>query len=168
MKKRLQSIYLILIAGVLFIAGVFLDGIQQYLAESVFNLSASNVILFNKISDYIFSLIAVTTWFAILFRYLPDGRPTWKVSLIGAAITSLFFNIGKLLLHVLLNYKNIDAIYRTSASVVLLLLFVFYSSLILYFGAAFTKLYAERKHLSIKPLSNASHYKLTQIKEIMA
>ena len=165
LKKRLQSIYLILIAGILFIAGVALDGIQQYLAESIFNLSVSNIILFNKIADYIFSLVAVTTWFAILFRYLPDGRPSWKVSLFGGAITSLFFNIGKLLLHTLLNYKNIDAIYRTSASVVLLLLFVFYSSLILYFGAAFTKLYAERKHSTIKPLPNASHYQLTHIKE---
>jgi Predicted membrane protein len=163
LKKRLQSIYLILIAGILFITGVALDGIQQYLAESVFSLSASNIIIFNKIADYLFSLVAVTIWFAILFRYLPDGRPAWKVALFGGAITSLFFNIGKLILHVLLNYQNIDAIYRASASVVLLLLFVFYSSLILYFGATLTKLFAEKKHLNIKPLSNASHYKLTHI-----
>lgn len=168
LKKRLQSVYLILIAGVLFIAGVALDGIQQYLAGTFFNLSADNTFIFNKIADYIFSLLAVTIWFAILFRYLPDGRPTWKVAFVGSALTSLLFNIGKIILHLLLNYKNIDAIYRTSASVVLLLLFVFYSSLILYFGAAFTKLYAERKHLNIKPLSNASHYKLTHIKELMA
>ena len=166
LKKRLQSIYLILIAGVLFIAGVALDGIQQYLAESVFNLSAQHIVLFNKIVDYIFSLLAVTVWFAILFRYLPDGRPKWRVALFGGALTSLFFNIGKLILHVLLNYQNIDAIYRTSASVVLLLLFVFYSSLILYFGAVFTKLYAERKHLTIKPLANASHYRLTHVNEV--
>jgi membrane protein len=166
LKKRLQSIYLILIAGVLFIAGVALDGIQQYLAETVFNLSAQHIVLFNKVADYIFSLLAVTIWFTILFRYLPDGRPFWRVALFGGALTSLFFNIGKLILHVLLNYQNIDAIYRTSASVVLLLLFVFYSSLILYFGAVFTKLYAERKHFTIKPLANASHYRLTHVSEV--
>ena len=166
LKRRFQSIYLILIAGVLFIAGVALDGIQEYLAESVFNLSAEHIVIFNKIVDYIFSLFAVTIWFTILFRYLPDGRPSWKVALYGGALTSLFFNIGKLILHVLLNYKNIDAIYRTSASVVLLLLFVFYSSLILYFGAVFTKLYAEKKHLTIKPLANASHYRLTHVNEV--
>ena len=166
MRKRLETIYLILIAGVLFIIGIFTDGIQQLIIDNIFHFSSANAKVFNNIADYIFSVIAVTVWFTILFRYLPDARPGWRVAFAGGALTSVLFTIGKLILHALLNYQNVDAIYRTSASIVLLLLFVFYSSLILYFGAAFTNHYAEKHQLPIRPTKNASHYRLAEVKEV--
>jgi membrane protein len=72
------------------------------------------------------------------------------------------FAIGKFILHWLLTYSNINTLYGTSASIVLLLLFVFYSSLILYYGAAFTKIWGIYKDEPIRPLPHATHYRLVE------
>ena len=98
----------------------------------------------------------------MVFRYLPDGRPEWKIAFAGAFLTALLFTIGKVILHWLLTYSNINTLYGTSASIVLLLLFVFYSSLILYYGAAFTKVWAIHKQNPIRPLPHAIHYRLVE------
>ncbi len=84
----------------------------------------------------------VTLWFAVVFFLLPDGRPRWKILLTGALVTSILFNISKLILRWLLTYSNINSIYGASASMVLLLLFVFYVALIFYYGASFANVWA--------------------------
>jgi membrane protein len=103
-----------------------------------------------------------TVWFAMVFRYLPDARPDWKIAFAGSFLTGLLFAIGKIILHWLLNYSNINTFYGTSASIVLLLLFVFYTSLILYYGAAFTKVWGIYKNKPIRPLPHAIHYRLVE------
>jgi membrane protein len=82
----------------------------------------------------------------------------------GGFVTSILFTLGKIILHWLLTYSNINTLYGTSASIVLLLLFVFYSSLILYYGAAFTKVWGIHKGTPILPLPYAMHYRLIETK----
>jgi membrane protein len=77
-------------------------------------------------------------WFLFIFRYLTSRRPAWNIAWWGALFTGFLFSVGKIILHLLLTYNNINNIYGTSASIVLLLLFVFYAALIMYYGAAFT------------------------------
>jgi membrane protein len=101
----------------------------------------------------------------LLFRFLPDARPSWNVAFVGAFVTSLLFNLGKFILRWLLIRSNLGTVYGASGSVILLLLFVFYSSLILYYGAAFTKVWATKKGQPIKPLHGAVHYQLSPIDE---
>ncbi|MBC7868272.1 MAG: YihY/virulence factor BrkB family protein, partial [Gloeobacteraceae cyanobacterium ES-bin-316] len=84
-------------------------------------------------------------WLLFIFRYLSHARPAWRIAWAGALFTSLLFSLGNIVLHFLLSYNNINSIYGASASVVLLLLFLFYSSMILYYGAAFTKAWAAYK-----------------------
>lgn len=157
---RVQALLVILVAGVLFVVGLVFEGIQAFIGKELLELSSLLSLYFNGIFNYIVPVVIVTLWFAVLLRYLPDGRPTWKIALTGGFLTSLLFNAGKLLLHVLLNYSNINTLYGTSASLVLLLLFVFYSSLILYYGAAFTKVWASYKKSPIKLLHQAVHYRI--------
>jgi membrane protein len=104
-------------------------------------------------------------WFAIVFRVLPDGRPSWKVAFAGALFTSILFNIGKLVLNQVLRFSNIHQVYGASGSIVLVLLFVFYSSLILYYGAAFTKTWGSYHDNPIVPRPYAMFYKLSAIDE---
>src|SRR4029079_2621674 len=106
----------------------------------------------------ILSISIVWIWFTMLFRYLPDGQPQWKVAFAGGVLTSILFNIGKVILTSLLPNSNIGEVYGTSASIVLLLLFVFYSSLIFYYGAAFTKVWSVHQRQPIEPMYNASLY----------
>lgn len=161
-RTRAQAVWVILVAGLLFVFGILAEGLQSFVGKHIFEVSPLFSFYFNSFVSHIVSVIIVTVWFAIMFRFLPDGRPEWKVAFAGALLTGLLFTLGKFILHWLLTYSNINTLYGTSASIVLLLLFVFYSSLILYFGAAFTKVWGIYHGRPIKPLPHAMHYKLVE------
>ena len=71
------------------------------------------------------SVLVVTAWFTMLFKFLPDGRPSWKTAITGGLFTGLLFTIGKILLRWLLTYSNMQTIYGASTSSVLLLCLFF-------------------------------------------
>jgi membrane protein len=160
--SRLQSIGVILVAGILFMIGLLAEGMQAFIGKYIFEISPVLSMFFNSALNYIISIIVETVWFTIVFRYLPDGRPEWRVAFVGGFLTALLFTVGKIILHWLLTYSNITTLYGTSASIVLLLLFVFYSSLILYYGAAFTKIWGVSRDQPIRPLPHAMHYRLIE------
>jgi membrane protein len=162
MLSRLISIAIIIIAGVLFVISLLGEGLQAYLGKYVFEVSPVLSFYFKSTLNYLTSIIIVTMWFSILFRYLPDGRPGWKVSFAGGFLTAILFTIGKLILHWMLSYSNINTVYGTSAAIVLLLLFVFYTALILYYGASFTKCWGINTDRPIRPLHHAMHYRIME------
>lgn len=162
-ENRLISVLLILGTGVLFITGLLVEGAQVFIGKYISQLSPTFAFYFNSALNYLVTLIIVTIWFTVLFRFLPDGKPTWKIAASGGFITSLLFNIGKYILQWLLTYSSINTIYGASGSIVLLLLFVFYSSFTLYYGAAFTKEWGIHQQQPIQPLPHAKHYQLAEI-----
>ncbi len=159
--NRAKSFALILFTGLLFLASLMAESLQLLFGKYVGELIPSFGFLFNSVLSILISLLTVWAWFTVLFRYIPDGRPTWKVAICGALLTSLLFNMGKYILGWLLPNSNIGVVYGTSASIVLLLLFVFYSSLILYYGAAFTKVWSVHINQPIVPVDNAINYVYT-------
>lgn len=167
LKTRLQSVLIILGTAILFFFSILAEGLKAYLDHTITNVSPAFAHHFIGVLNYLLSVVFVTLWFAILFRLLPDARAPWKVSFTGAFVTSILFNLGKYVLRVLLVNSNLNSLYGASASVVLLLLFVFYSSLILYFGAAFTRVWAEHLDIPIRPRPYATHYQLQEVKETL-
>jgi len=141
-KDRLISIGVILITALLFSTGMLLETVEIFAGNFFVRLFPAVSGLLSQLLAFIISLFFIAVWFAVLFRYLNDSRPAWRVACAGGLFTSVLFSIGKLLLHFLLTYNNINNIYGASAAIVLLLLFVFYSAMILYFGAAFTKVWS--------------------------
>lgn len=166
LKTRLQSFLVIMVAGIFFMAGILAESIRVFIGEQINFFWNINIPFFKTILDVIIAVLIVTGWFTILFRYLPDGRPSWRVSLMGGLVTSILFNVGKWVLRGMLSMSNIDSLYGASASIVLLLLFVFYSSLILYFGASFTKVWSEYTGDKIITLGKSSFYKLSEENEL--
>lgn len=163
LTARLYSLVAILLAGILFLASLLADGAQALLGNYLNEISPVMAGYLNSALNYVASIVIVTIWFAVLFRYLPDGRPVWRIAITGAFVTSLLFQVGRIFLRWLLSYSNIDTLYGASGSLVLLLLFVFYSSMILYFGAAFTKVYADYRNKSIAPLPHAVRYHMVKL-----
>ncbi len=143
--SRLQSLVVILSTGLLFSLAVFIEALQAFIGNYFFKILPSVSPFFNRFQAFVISTLIMATWFLMIFRYLSHARPTWRIAWVGALFTSLLFSFGKMLLHLLLSYNNINSIYGASASVVLLLLFLFYSAMMLYYGAAFTKTWAEYK-----------------------
>lgn len=119
-------------------------------------------ILFPRIAVYFFygfnllTIFAVITiLFAIIFRILPDARIAWQEAFTGAGFTAVLFLVGKLLIGVYLGNTNFGLTYGTAASIMVLLVWVYYSSVILFFGAAFTKSYVTMFGQGIVPNKNA-------------
>ncbi len=162
---RARSLGIILVAGLLFLAGIFLDGFEllsgNYL-EKLWPLAGG---YFKGILNEVVSVVIVTSWFIILFRYLADGRPSWRVAIAGGCLTGVLFSAGKTLISFLIRNSNISTLYGASGSIVLILLFVFYSSFILYFGAGFIKVYSEKIHQPLRLVNKAFRYQLSEVSE---
>ena len=92
----------------------------------------------------------VSAWFVILFRFLTQSRPQWKACIVGGLVTGILFIGGRSILKVLLVDGNVGTLYGASGSLVLVLLFVFYTSFILYFGACFVKIYTDKLGLTME------------------
>jgi membrane protein len=162
---RFRAIIVILFAGVLFVVGLLAESAQLYVGKYLLEVSPLLSTYFNTITSSVLSILITMSWFTAVFRYLPDGRPKWKIAWMGGFLTSLLFMLGKIILHVMLTYSSINNFYGASASIVLLLLFVFYSALILYYGASFTKIWALHQEHPIIPVHGSIHYSLVELKE---
>ncbi|MBL6445596.1 YihY/virulence factor BrkB family protein [Fulvivirga sp. 29W222] len=165
LKHRTQALLIIFVGGLLFVGSLFADTtvavLKDYLDEIIPSVDAP---LIRSIS-IVLSLIVVTLWFAILLKYLPDAQLKGKDAMIGGLFTAVLFNIGKYILGRFLITENFNDIFGTSASIMLLLLFIFYSSLIMYYGAAFTKVYIQTMSRNIIPKKNAELYTVSVARE---
>jgi membrane protein len=104
---------------------------------------------------WIFDLAVVILLFAIIFKFLPDAKIQWRDVWIGAALTAIFFAIGKWALGLYLGSGSAASAYGAASSLITLLLWVYYSSQILLFGAEFTQVYACRAGRGITPDEHA-------------
>jgi membrane protein len=104
---------------------------------------------------WVFDLAVVILLFAIIFKYLPDAKIQWRDVWIGALLTAIFFAIGKWALGLYLGSGNAASAYGAASSLITLLLWVYYSSQILLFGAEFTQVYAQHAGRSIQPDKHA-------------
>jgi membrane protein len=155
---RSRELIVILSAGILLLLTLFIEGIQAIASDEFLQRSMLIRLVLNNSISFVIAVIIATIWFGLIFCFLPDGRYPVRIGLTGAFVTSILFNIGKMILKSLLLQSNLNTVFGNAASVVLLLLFIFYSALIFYFGAAYTKALADHSGIKIKPLSHAATY----------
>jgi len=163
LRSRGISVTIIVLAGILFFIGILADSAQAYIGSYLKNSSPSFSLILSSILNQLVFVIIVTTWFTILFRYLTNGRPTWRVAISGGLLTGCLFTIGKYLLRILLPLSNISNIYGSAGSIIVIMLFVFYSSLIFYFGASFIKALSVQRCTPIVPKNGSFAYELTEV-----
>ena len=165
LEKRAVSLIIILLAGFLFVSGMLIEALEAFLHQYTGELPADTANILSILINNALSIIIVSTWFSILFKVLPDAKTSWKVVIVGGIFTGVLFTIGKLIIRFMLSRGNLTNIFGASSSLVLLLLFVFYSSFILYYGACFTKVYAAFIEDPIKPAHFAVKYRMVELKE---
>ena len=108
-----------------------------------------------RTTDLAISFFVITLMFMLIFKYLPDAKIRWRDVWMGAVVTALLFTLGKYLIGLYFRYTAISSAYGAAGSVVVFLLWTFYSSQILFFGAEFTKVYALMRGRQIVPSHNA-------------
>jgi membrane protein len=160
LRERLIEILLLLSMGFVFTISLLLDTSVAFLEGYLHELIPGVDTILIRAVNIIFSISAVTAWFTILYKILPDAIVHWKVAIFGGLLTAVLFTIGKWMLGQLLNYSNMVTIFGAFASVLFILLFIFYSSIILYYGACFTYCYASESNRPIKPRKNSDNYEV--------
>ena len=163
LSSRARSLVIIVLAGLLFFAGLFLEGFQTYLAHYLKEIWKDGSVYFIWAINEIIFVVIVTVWFTNLFRFLTAGRPKFNHALAGGFFTAILFTLGKIILRFLMGYSNISTLYGASGSMVLILLFVFYSSLIFYYGGCFVKVLSEKYNAPIRPVKQAFAFELLEI-----
>lgn len=149
---------MVLLLGILFLVSIIFE--SAFAFGSHF-LSYFVVLPFDILQplSMVISFLLLIVIFTLLFYLLPDVKISWKDSALGAVFTTILFTFGKFLIGFYLSHTNIASSYGAAGSVILLLLWIYYSSQVLFFGAEFTQNYANTYGSKIKPTKNA--YKTT-------
>ncbi|MBC8082576.1 MAG: YihY/virulence factor BrkB family protein [Hymenobacter sp.] len=165
LQERARSLGVLLATGLLSLLTFLTDAAIAFVADYVRDFDTNAGYYLFLIFSQLTSLLILAAWFAVTFRNLSSARVPWRAVVRGAALTAILIDLGEFVLGRLLVPRNLGPIYGAASSIVLVLLFVFYSAMIFYFGACFTKVYAHYVGLDIKPKKSAVRYKLVDVEE---
>ena len=153
-QDRILSFGFILIVGFLLLISLILSAIIAFIGQW-FGGFLPGVEMLIQILNAIISLGIITLLFAMIFKFLPDVKIAWRDVWIGALITAALFTIGKEVLGLYLGKSGVASSYGAAGSLIVLLLWVYYSAQIVFFGAEFTKAYAKRFGSHVTPAEYA-------------
>ncbi len=153
-RARFLSFAMIIAIGFLLLVSLVLSAvlaaISSYLTNSFALLGGLVGVL-----DFLISFVGITVMFALIFKFLPDARVHWNDAWVGAAVTSLLFSLGKLAIGYYLGNSVIGSTFGAASSLVIIMLWAYYSAQIILFGAEFTLVYATLFGSKILPGRNA-------------
>mgnify|MGYP003577926055 CR=1 FL=1 len=164
--NRLLSFSLIIGIGFLMIVTLLVNTLTDLFTDKLQRLFNSELVILFQIINLGILFLVVSFLFAVIYKVLPDARIRWRDAFVGARFTGLLFLIGKFLIGYYLGTSSIGSTYGAAASIIIVLSWVYYTAIILYFGAEFTKVYALNKGGGIEPYSNAVFIIKREAKEL--
>ncbi|AFD09452.1 YihY/virulence factor BrkB family protein [Solitalea canadensis] len=141
--NRLISFSMIISLGFVLMVSLILNGLIESFIHRLTELFPEGEVYLIYSANLFITFLITSGLFAIIFKVLPDARIRWKDIGIGAIVTGVLFMIGKFLIGVYLTNSTVSNAYGAAGSAILTLLWVYYSAVILYFGAEFTQVYAQ-------------------------
>ncbi|MCW3072520.1 MAG: ribonuclease [Bacteroidetes bacterium] len=142
MKNRLMSFSMIGVMGFLLLVGLIINSVMDILSDRLIMYFPNVTVYLFYVINILFVFFIITTLFTVIFKTLPDGKVALKDTLVGSSLTALLFMLGKFIIGLYLGRSAVSSTYGAAGSVILILLWVYYSAIILYLGAEFTKVYA--------------------------
>jgi membrane protein len=166
LTNRLLSFSLIASLGFLLLVSLVLNSIVVGIGDKLSGLSSKIGIekvseLFMLVVTNALTLAVVTAIFTIIFKVLPDVHLRWKPAIVGALFTAILFSLGKYLIGIYIEKGNPGSAFGAASSIIVILVWIYYTSIILYFGAEFTQVYAEKYHKDgMRPTKYAVHTRI--------
>ncbi|MFD2286021.1 YihY family inner membrane protein [Pedobacter petrophilus] len=177
LTNRLLSFSLIVSMGFLLLVSLVINSVVVGLGDKLISLLSKSQIdevipvaddtmaLIIYILNNVITLAAVTAVFTVIFKVLPDVVIKWKSAIIGALFTAVLFSLGKYLIGIYIEKGNPGSAFGAASSIIVILLWIYYTSIILYFGAEFTQAYAEKFDGGISPSKYAVFTKITIVEK---
>lgn len=154
-KNRIMSFSMIGSMGFLLLVSLLANTILDVMSGRLREYLPNATVYLFYILNIVVVFAIITLLFSTIFKTLPDGKLAWKDTLIGSGVTAILFMIGKLGISIYLGTSSVASAYGAAGSIVIILVWVYYSAIILYFGAEFTKVYAQLYGKKIIPNSYA-------------
>jgi membrane protein len=154
LQDRALSFLMVLIVGVFVLASVVLSTMLAALTKSLDGNATLTAVLL-QCANFLVSTFIFTGIFSLIFKYLPDIKIDWRDTLLGAAVTAALFSLARIGLSYYLSHSSTAGPFGAAGSLVIIMLFIYYSSQILFFGAEFTQIWAKRSGKTIEPSANA-------------
>jgi membrane protein len=154
-KVRLFSFGLIISISFILLISLVISSLLAALGEWIHTRIPEYLMILFKVANFVLSLAVISLLFAIMFKFLPDAKVKWRNVWIGSVVTALLFAIGKSALGFYFGKANPGEGYGPAGSVILIMLWVSYTSMIVFYGAEFTRAYADSYEGKIKPAEHA-------------
>lgn len=161
--NRLLSFSLVLGLGFILLVSLFVNTLVEGMMGRLQELFPSRSVQLVYVTNLLVTLFIISLLFAIIFKVLPDAIIRWKDVVIGALVTAILFMIGKFGITFYINRSDVGSAYGAAGSLAVLFVWVYYSSMILYYGAEFTKCYAIKYGSEIRPNEYAVIFQTVQV-----
>src|ERR1700757_3941223 len=161
---RVRFLSFAMVAGICFLllVSLSLEGVLKGFSHYVQSILPAGIVIAMTVY-LIFDFAVIVLLFAMIFKFLPDVKIQWRDVWIGAVMTAILFGIGKWLLGLYLGSGAAGSAYGPASSLITLLLWVYYSSQILLFGAEFTQVYAQQAGRDVEPSPYAIRFETKEI-----
>jgi len=163
LRNRFLSFSLIASLGFLLLVSLGISAIIEALMYRFQAKYPDVAVIFVYIINLLLTLGITSLIFGVIFKVLPDAQIKWKDVMTGAITTAILFMLGKFAISFYISKANVGTTYGAAGSIVILLIWVYYSSIILYFGAEFTKFYAIQYGSAIHPNDYAVTMKQVEV-----
>ncbi len=162
---RVLSFSLIIGLGFLLIVSLFVNLIIDALSTTLVEYFPDTTVFFVNLINGSVSFVIIAVLFAVIFKFLPDAEIRWVYVRSGAIFTSILFILGKYLIDLYMQYTAPASAYGAAGSMVIILLWIYYTAAILFFGAEFTQVYAKKRDGEIRPAKYAVKITLSEIEQ---
>lgn len=154
-RARLFSLGLIITIAFLLLISLVITTALSALSGLIQSKLPDYMMVVFHVVNFVFSLAIITLLFALMFKFMPDAKIRWRTVWIGALLTAIMFVLGKSALGIYFGQANPGSGYGAAGYVILILLWTSYSSMIVFYGAEFTKAYSDMKYGEIEPSNHA-------------
>ncbi|HEX8599091.1 MAG TPA: YihY/virulence factor BrkB family protein [Chloroflexia bacterium] len=154
LTKNLLSFGMLLAVGFLLVVSQVINALLSTLGPFLSETLPGGALLWNAV-NYAITLAVIALLFAMIFKFVPDIKVGWKEVLIGGAVTATLFLLGQIALGIYLSLGNVGSAFGAAASLVVVLVWIYYSAQILFLGAEFTQVYANRYGSGMSPARHA-------------
>ncbi|RFM26329.1 YihY/virulence factor BrkB family protein [Deminuibacter soli] len=163
LQNRLLSSSMIISLGFLLVASLIVNGLVDALSAILSRYISDVAVVLMSIINMLITFIVIALLFGIMFKFLPDVKIKWRDVRTGALVTAVFFMLGRYLIGLYISTTGTGSTYGAAGSIIILLVWIYYTAVIFYLGAEFTQVYSETYGTRIQPADYAVHVEQHEI-----
>jgi membrane protein len=163
-RDRFLSFGLILSIALLMLISLVISAVLSFFTDYLQRIFPTIAVIFIHLLNLAVSLGFITFLFALIYKYLPDAIIRWKDVWVGSFLTALLFVVGKFGIGWYIGNSEVGSAYGAAGSVIIILVWIYYSSLIVFFGCEFTQQYACTFGEKIRPKAHAVEVEVREVK----